>query len=390
MGTLSARALRDSLQKARNVGIIEERVTLFDDVEVVVRNLRPDEYESIDKDVKDLEGVDYLYGFQIAHVKRAIVELNGQDLRGVQFVDDEEDDPKKPGTPKAVKRELADWLLLNVLSTWSKEALYVVYRKIEDAVERAEKKARDGIEFLTADESGEDRLRRVVGELKELEDGLPTKLVDHVLDESGYMRKSSADEIKRAMETADKIKREAQAQAAPAQPTVQQAPQPVAPPPVAQQAPQPVAPPPVVQQAAAPGPDPDELMRNRQPMNQVVDDVPQPHIVSPMPRQNIVPASRQQPAPPPDVHPPLQGIPGPVPHGSAAARAAKNAALETGADLSGAIGAAPQALPPRPAVTPTLEKRLPQIDPKAAMSVMDPKPKGGINPHFRPQGGRGL
>ena len=88
MGTLSARTLRESLQKARNIGIVEERLQLFDECEVVVRNLRPDEYEAIHAECKELEEIAYLYGFQFGHVKRAIVELNGQDLRGVEYVED--------------------------------------------------------------------------------------------------------------------------------------------------------------------------------------------------------------------------------------------------------------------------------------------------------------
>ncbi len=213
MGTISARALRESLQKAENVGIVEERFPL-DDLELVVRNLRPDEYEALNSDVKDLDGLEYLYGFQLGHVKRAIVEMNGTDLRDVQYVEDEEDDPKKPGTTRTVKLELADWLLKNYLCTWSKEAVFVAYRKVEDAVAQAEKKAKNGIEFLTPDETDEDRFRRLAGELKELEDALPAKLVDHVLDQNGYMRKSTADEVKRAMETADRIAREEEAKKA--------------------------------------------------------------------------------------------------------------------------------------------------------------------------------
>jgi hypothetical protein len=384
MGTLSARNLRESLQKARNIGIIEERVTLFDDVELVVRNLRPDEYEAIQTECKDQEGLNYLYAFQEGHVKRAIVELNGQDLRDIEYVEEEEDDPKKPNSTKKVKYELADWLHKNFVSTWSKEALYVAFRKVEDAVERAEKRAKEGIEFLTPDETDEDRFRRLVGELKELEDALPSKLFDLVLDENGLMRKSTADEIKRAMEKAGEIARaeeEARKQAAAAAAASEQ-PAIVTPPP----RPQPLVTPPP--QPAPPQPEPPapvDLMRNRQPMNQAAVDVPQPLIVSP--RQNTVPATRQpqQAAPPDNVHPPVQGaIPGPQLHGSAAVRSARNAALEAEADSAGALAPTGTPLPAKPAEVPILEKKQTPIDPKAAASVMDPKPRGGINPHYRP------
>lgn len=366
MGTLSARNLRESLQKARNVGIQEEPFTLFEDCELVVRNLRPDEYEAINAEVKELDGVDYLYAFQRGHVKRAVVEINGQDLRDTQFVEDEEPDPKREGQTKTVKLELADWLLKNVISTWSKEALYVVYRKVEDAVEQAEKKAKTGISFITPDETDEDRFRRLVGELKDMEDNLPAKLLEHVLDQAGYMRKSTAEEIKSAMDKATQLARDEEAKKRGESPP-----------------PQAVAAPHVSAPAAAPGPDPQDLLRNRQPMNQGTADVPQPIIVSPMPR-NTVPARQPSAAPPilEQVHPPMQGmIPGPALHGSAAVRGARQAALENEADAAGALTAASPA-PVRPQV-PVLERKLAPADPKAAATVIDPKPRGGINPHFR-------
>lgn len=389
MGTLSARNLRESLAKARNVGIVEERVTLFADAELVVRNLRPDEYEAIARDCEGQDGLEYLYAFQEGHVKRAIVELNGLDLRDVQFIEDEEEDPKKPGQTKTVKLELHDWLQKNILSTWSKEALYVVFRKVEDAVGRAETKAKEGIEFITPDETDEDRFRRMAGELKELEGNLPAKLVDHVLDDVGYMRKSAAEEIKKAMERADQLAREAAEAAKKGEGggTPPQTP-PAASAPPASPAPPPAAP--ATPVAAKPGQSVEELMRNRQPLNQSAAEVPQPVIITPTVRQSPVPVTRQQQGVPPDqVHPPLGAIPGPQPHGSAAARAAKNAALEADADAAGALVPGGVQLPGKPQV-PVIEQRLGQVDPKAAASIMDPKPKGGINPHYRNHNRGGL
>jgi hypothetical protein len=372
MGTLSARALRESLQKARNLGIVEERLTLFDDCELVVRNLRPDEYEQIQAEIKDENGIEYLYAFQLAHVKRAIVELNGQDFRDVQFVEDEEEDPKKPGQMRTIKLELADWLVKNVLGTWSKEAMYVAYRKTEDAVEVAELKAKQGIQFLKPDETEEDKLRRLVGEIKELEDSVPAKLYDHVLDESGFMRKSTAEEVKRAMEKADQIARDAAKKAGGGG---DGGPPPVAASPAPAQPPQAPPAPPVAAQTPN-----ENLMRDRVPMNQVAVDMPQPVMVLPTPRQAPTPATRN---PPPGPPPPEQ-IHGPMPHGSATQRASWNAALEADADAAGVIVSPGGALPTRPSEVPVLEKKQPKADPAAAASVIDPKPKGGINPHFRP------
>ena len=390
MGVMLARSLRESLKKARNVGIVEERVQLFDDCEVSVRNLRPDEYEAIHAEIKELDGMPYLFGFQKGHVKRAIVELNGQDLRDVKFVEDEEDDPKRPGQTKQVKLELADWLDKNILSTWGKEAIYIVYRKVEDAVSKAEKRAKDGVEFLTPEETDEDKYRRRVGEVKDLEQNLPSKIIERVLDEKGYMLKSTAEEVKRAMERLEGVRehplkaaQEAQAaQPAPPAPVQQpQAPPPVQPPPVRIPVPQPAPQPPV--QA---GPDPSTLMQGRQPLNQATDDVPQPYIVSPSPQNSPVPAGRPSPAPAPDlVHPPLQGaIPGPALHGSAAARGAKQAALEMEADASGAMAGPSQQLPARPTNVPTIEHKLPPMNPALIAGNIDPKPRGTLNPHYRP------
>ena len=382
MGTLSARTLRESLQKARNIGIVEERLQLFDECEVVVRNLRPDEYEAIHAECKELEEIAYLYGFQFGHVKRAIVELNGQDLRGVEYVEDEEEDPKKPGTMRPVKLELADWLAKEYLHTWGKEAIYVVYRKVEDAVERAEKQAKNGIEFLTPEETDEDRFRRIVSEAKDLTGSLPDNLVNHILEENGLMLKSTAEEVKRAMEQADALAKEQQ-QAAQATPAASPAATPAA-----QAAPPPRPPPasPIITPAPVEqGPDPEALMRGRQPMNQADADIPQPFIVSPGQRQVPTPAGPRQPGPPPpeQVHPPIGAIPGPTPHGSAAIRGAKAAALETQADASGALGT-PGVLPQKPTEVPVIERKQAPVDPKAAATVMDPKPRGGINPHYRP------
>jgi hypothetical protein len=383
MGVLSARSLRESLKKARNIGIVEERVQLFDDCEVVVRNLRPDEYEAINAEIKELDGVTYLFGFQFGHVKRAIVELNGQDLREVQFIEDEEDDLKRPGQTKTVKLELADWLAKNILSTWGKEAIFIIYRKVEDAVSKAEKRAKEGIEFLTPDETDEDKYRRLVGEMKELEAGLPAKIIERVLDEKGYMLKTSAEEAQSAMARLAALSHEQAAREAAVvpPPPQSQAPRPQ---PVQTPIPQPMAQP-MAQPVAQQGPNPDDLMRGRQPMNQMDVDVPQPYIVSPAPRNGPTPAGRPSPTPPPEnVHPPIQGgIPGPALHGSAALRGAKHAALEQEADQSGAISGAPTSpLPVRPTEVHTIEKRQTPIDTKAVAGLIDRPAVGGLNPHY--------
>lgn len=359
MSILSARTLRDSLQKAKGVGLVEERFTVGD-CEVVVRNLRPDHYEDILADCKGLDDVGYLNAFQIGHVSRAIIELNGQDFRDVEFVDDEEPDPKKPGQMKPVKLLLHRWLEVNVLSTWSKEAVYVAYRKVGDVVEKAEKQSKEGIQFLVSDETPEEKFRRVAGEMMELRDEVPPAIVERVLDDHGLMLKTTAEEAKMAMEAANVLAREQiakeKAEAAAVEP------------------PEPEPP--------APVPD---IMRTRQPLNTAPRDIQRPDAPPP---QNIVPAVRQQPVLPADAVA-AHAIQGPAVIGSAAARAAQMAALEMDADQVGALDGEPQQQVAYNLATgqmsqvPMLEHKQEQSDPKQAATIIDQPPRVGLNPHFR-------
>lgn len=361
MGSLSARTLRDSLQKARGVGIVEERFTIGD-CDVVVRNLRPDEYESILQDCKGLEDVAYLNMFQLGHVYRAIVELNGTDLRDVQFIDDEEPDPKKPGTKKAVRMELPQWLAQNVVATWGKEAVYVAYRKVGDAVERAEKQSQEGIQFLAADETSEDRYRRLVGEMLALHEEVPLVIVERVLDENGLMLKTTAEEVKRAMEAADALAREEiERQKAKEEPI-----------------PEPPAAPPLVE-----SPTPAELMRRRQPLNTGAVEVP---VAPGRQTPNVLPATRQPPQGLPDATP-AEAIQGPPLAGQASTRSAHLAALEAEADMVGALQNQP---PPgfdpslRPQVVPIIERRQEPLNTAEAARIIEQPPRVGLNPFYRP------
>src|ERR1700722_11626703 len=111
MGTLSAKKINAAIQKAKNLGFCEEPVTLGGDVEVVLRSLRPDEYESIAEELKDLQGdLQVLNAFQKAHICRSICQINGVDFRGVTLVEVEEPDPKTPGQMKTFKRELHEYI----------------------------------------------------------------------------------------------------------------------------------------------------------------------------------------------------------------------------------------------------------------------------------------
>ncbi len=185
MRTLSAKKL--SLEKARDLGIYEEPLTLGD-CELVLRNLRPDEYEQVLTECAELDQLEYVNVFQKAHVSRSICSINGIDLRDVDFIEDEEPEPKT-GRMRNVKVELHAYLRKNVVDTWAKEVLFVAYRKFGDVVAEAERKSRDGIVFRTADETPEEKYRRLLGDMKEAEAEVPQELVERILDDAGYMVK---------------------------------------------------------------------------------------------------------------------------------------------------------------------------------------------------------
>lgn len=359
MGTLSARNLTQALSQARNIGLVEEPFVVGD-VSVVVRNLRPDQYDSIFKEVQGLSEVEYLNAWQVGHVSRAICELNGVDLREVQYVEEEEADPKRSGATKTVRTELHTWLYRNVLSTWSREILYICYRKVADAIEEGEKRAQEGVSFRTPDESAEDKYRRLIGEMKEVESEVPVKILDSILRDNGLVRRSTMDEIEAAQAKLVKIHeadKAAQGKAA------QEKPAPIDPP---QEKPIEVSPPsPAPTQAPVDSSPPSadriaELLRNRVPLNQT----PNPIVAEkPIASAPVVPS------------PPVTAPTG---------RTSELAALEGNLGLPEEYPTGPVNLQPtnqRPEVVlGTNQAR----DPKLAQTIIDTPPTGGINPRFRP------
>lgn len=198
MSTIAAKKLHDALAKARNVGLVEEPFTI-EGCDLVFRNLRLDEYSDAIKDCTGLEGTDYMNAYQTAHISRSIIEVNGVDLRDIEYVEVDEEDPKN-NRIKKVRLELHKYLFDHVLSTWGKEAIFIAYRKFGDVVELAERKAKDGITFIVPDETDEEKYRRLLLEVKELEGILPGSLVDAILSDSGLVRRASQEELQRVDE----------------------------------------------------------------------------------------------------------------------------------------------------------------------------------------------
>ncbi len=192
MRTISAKNVREALAKAKGIGLCEESFVL-DDCEIVVRNLRPDEYESIIADCTGLDDTAYVWGLQKGHIARAICEINGLDFRDTAYIEVEDTDPKNPERVKTLKLEPHVYIRDRVLNTWSKEALFVAFRKVYDVVAEAENKSRNGITFRVAEENAEEKYRRIMAELREAEDDLPPKVIENVLAEYGYMRRTNAD-----------------------------------------------------------------------------------------------------------------------------------------------------------------------------------------------------
>lgn len=314
MATLQATRIRDALAKARGVGRIEEPLTIAG-CEVVLQNLTPHEFESILSEIEDLEDAEYAFAYQINHVARSVVELNGQDLRDVEFIEDEvpagaylvqieapseaaaksivaklkeakleaQVIPPDGSETRVVKLERYQWIRDYVLSTWTKEALMVGWRKFMELLVTADEKAKEGIQFRIPDETAEERFRRLLNELRETSEELPDEMVDNLLVENNLIRKSSQEEL-------DQVNERLEAMRQPQQPPEEpQAPAQAPAPSVASQAPQgaqaaPQQPPEAVQAA----------MAGRQPLNTQPTTAPAPPA---SPQRNVQSAQRKAAVP---------------------------------------------------------------------------------------------
>ncbi len=359
MGIISGKQISEAIAKARSVGLVEEPCTIGD-CTIVLRNLRPDEYVAILQEVKDLDEIDYLYGFQKGHVARAICEVNGVDLRDADYVEVEEPDPKNKDRTRTIKLELHKYVRQAFLDSWGKEAVQTAFRKFGDVVKIAEDNSKKGITFIIPEENAEEKMRRLFNEIIELQEEVPSTLVARIFDEYGLMKKSTAAEIKATMERADELAREQEKvrQAAEA-PTEE-------PPPPATPVPQPAPPPPdPVPQEPVRAP-PSSIMAARRPLNQPL---------------------------PPDPHQTLQHQ---VAHAQPAipvreanvAKSASIAALEGDAGIThpdlphpGAPYGAPVAQVQEVAELRT--RGVEAVDIKAFHANVETPPKGGLNPRFK-------
>jgi len=396
--SLQAAKVLEALEKAKRIGKVEEAVTL-DGCHFVLQNLGPSDYDAIHEETKDLDEVAYLHAYQLGHICRAIVEIESEDLRDVEFIEDSmpggayglmayvpsqqagekfAEEIRKAGGKatvvppdgevRTIKLERHEWIRDNLLSSWGREAVAVAWRKFADVVLAADEKARKGVQFKIPDESAEDRLRRLVGELKEVEDDLPSELVRAILDDAGYQSKSTVAELQAANEKMQKL---AEAQKAPEQPQAEGG-GPSAP--EGKKAAEPPVEPP--QEAAQV--DPTALMQRRKPLNQQAAQVPTPrsNATEPAVKPARVPDQLRRAA--------EANAAALQPDQAVSGRAAEIAALEGQLDAS--VEGPP--IHPRPHTTEVAElsRKAKGIDGESLRAILDRPPVGGINPRFRPPG----
>jgi hypothetical protein len=224
VGSIDSKKLNAALAKAKDIGLVEEACTISG-CDLVLRSLRPEDYTAAIQDCDGLPEAEYVHKYQTGHIARAIVEVNGVNLRDTKFVSVEEHDPET-GASKTVKLELHQYLMQHMLDTWGKEAIVVANMKLLEVLELAERRAREGMNFITPDETAEEKYRRLISEARSLEKDLPSTLLDRIMDENGLMLKSTAEEIKLAQQRTDQLAREQEAQAIAAQPAAEAQPEP--------------------------------------------------------------------------------------------------------------------------------------------------------------------
>jgi len=401
MATLQATKVLEALRKAKRVGRVEDEVVI-DGCQLVMQNLSPEDYDSINRETDELEEMEFLHAYQIGHVSRAIVEIGGQDLRNMDFIEDEvpagawavaayvagkdlaekfADEIKKAGGKatvlppedggtRSIKLERHEWLRDNILSSWGREAVVVAWRKFAELLQEADEKAKDGIKFKIPDETPEEQFRRLLGEIKEIEEDLPSELVKGILGDAGFLSKSSTEELEavnqrlKAMGTPEAAPQPAQ------EPAQEPAPAPEPPTtPEPQKAPE--RPPEPPQQA--PAASPADLMRGRTPVSQQVGHgvVPQTASSTSAARAPKVPEQLRRAA---------------EANAVSVGRTAKIAALEAQADptLAAALGDQPPQRP-APEEVAVLSKKAAPIDGGAIKDIVDRPPPAGINPRFKPK-----
>lgn len=373
MTTLKESSLKGLLEKARQVGIIEEAVSVQGH-NMVLRNLRPEEYTELYEELQAFVNnePEYWHSSHIEHVSRSLVEIDGEDFRDVQFIEVEREDPKNPGTLVPVNVPRHEWVRDNLVSQWSREVIFVLFRKFMDVASEADRISREGVVFKVADETDEEKFRRLLAEALESGSDVPDDMKEAILQEHGLLLATSAEELERANEEAKRFLEEQRKQAQAAEEAATEDA-------VAEEEPwEPTAAtteaanvPEQIRQALSQE-DPETIMAARQPLNRtpIRAPVPQPA------EGRVTVANKRPPAPP------AQQVASAV-NARAAQRAAEFAALEAeaaanGIPLGDTVSAAYQIQPDLGTI---LEAPLREGAHQSKLSI-DARPKGGVNRKF--------
>lgn len=368
MATLQAKKFAAALAKAQGVGQVEEDLTITG-CHVVLQSLRPEDYEQIHTETSEKEDLNYLNAYRAEHLARSVVELNGQSLRDTDFVEvenEEVDEATGRMVLKPVLLERHAFVRDYVLSTWSREAIDVGFKKFNDVVAKSERESAKGVQFDAPDETSEEKYRRLLTEVREVEGELPMDLANRVLEENGYTKRITTQDFDVAQERLRNMQAVQESRVAEPQPVaaveepwekIEEAEEEAPPPPMR---PRPMSRPPVAAQSPQARPQPAPV---------------RPATPSPAP---AAPMSRE--ASPEDVARLRQPIHGQTPAASAPppklSRSQAIAALEGGMDEYGNI--VQEDLDDgilRPAL---------KLDPKAAVAIFDQPPAVKMNPRFRP------
>jgi len=340
MATLQLKKIAESLARAQGVGQVEDGATIAG-CYVVFRSLRPDEYEQVHADTSEREDLEYLNAYRKEHLARSIVEVAGVNFREVDLVEVEDPD----GKPISIEKH--EFVRDYIISTWSREAIDVAFRKFNDAVAKADRVSAEGVRFDIPDETPDEKYRRLISELREIEGELPMDLALRLLEEAGYTKRVTtqdfevAQERLRNMAAANESKIE-QAQAAPAKAPVPE----IAPSSTSVNQPSVSQPGPKSSATSRPA-SAEDLMRMRKPIHG------QPAVTAPS--QNPPPMTRSQ----------------------------QIVATEDQFDGTSVQSRSQEA---DPESIPVLDRQA-KLDPSAASAILDRPPVGGVNRRFRPPPG---
>lgn len=341
MPTIKASRLKAVLDKARNAGQVEEPVTIAG-LDLVLTSLTAQTMATIHDELKDVTESAYAVEYQIEHVCRSIVEVDGTSLREATFIEVDSDEPGA----KPVKVERHQWLRDYLVSTWSYDMVGVAFRKVLDVIASATQMANAGVQFKVEAESDEEKFRRLLGDLKEAGAELPTDMREAILREEGLLvaaSKAELDELRERAKTWSRPEEEEEGTEAAAEAAAE----------AEEPPPPPVRAPSQITVAAVPvEPPPQRVPLNQTPIR---DPVP----VAP-PDQTVVTANRRPGAPPPDqVH-------------DLSKRSARFAEIE--------------ALESEPVVL----QAEPKVDESGVRTIVDKPPTAGVNTKYVNPMNRGL